>query len=96
MNKIKSTEDLVVVPKSYFEGMTKRLETLVEKIEIHDFETMEQILYLRDWLVASKVDREIRKLHPNIQWDNIHLLLPPKENCPYQGNCQKDNECFQQ
>lgn len=94
--KINSEKDLVVAPVSYFKGMEDMLQKFVNAIEIHDLDVMEQLLHLRDWMNAAKVDEEVRKMYPNLQWDNIHLLLPQEESCCNQCNCQKDNEHFQQ
>lgn len=85
MFEIKSERDLVIVPVSYFKGMEGMLQSLAELVEVRNLDAMEQFIYLREWLNASKVDKETRKMHPNLQWDNIHLLLPLEENCD--GQC---------
>lgn len=82
MIEIKNESDLVIVPKTYFDGMQDRLGKLISNININDFETMEQLIYLRDWLTAAKVDREMRNIYPKIRWENVRLLLPPEENYP--------------
>ena len=73
MQEIRTPNDLIVAPTSYFKGM-------------------EQFLCLRDWMNPEKVDREVRKNFPNLRWDNIHLLLPPEENCSYSDSSEKDRE----
>lgn len=80
--EIKSENDLIVVPVSYFNGMEKRLEELAVSVDVKTLNAMEKFLCLRDWMNPEKVDRESRKMFPNLRWDNIHLLLPQEENCP--------------
>lgn len=96
MQEIKSEKDILIIPRRYFHGMTSALEALVRKIEIKDFETMERLLYLRDWLDAAKVDRETRNMYPTVRWDNIHLLLPQEEHLHPGDTSQKANEPVQQ
>lgn len=79
---IKSEEDLVVVPVSYFKGMEKMLESIVGMVEINNFEIMDKFLCLRKWMNPDNVDKETRKMFPNLRWDNIHLLLPQEANYP--------------
>lgn len=73
-------KDFLIVPKTYFDVMQKKLQELAKDVDISDFKTMEKFLYLRDWLNASKVDREIRTMYPNMNFDNIHLLLQQEKD----------------
>lgn len=81
MQEITSEKDLLIVPTSYFEGLERMLQEFVNDIEIHNLNTMEKLLHLRKQLKPKIVNEEVRKYHPTIQWDNIHLVLPPKANC---------------
>lgn len=92
MQEIRTPNDLIVAPTSYFKGMEQRLEKLARIVEVKTFDGMEQFLSLRDWMNPEKVDREVRKNFPNLRWDNIHLLLPPEENCSYSDSSEKDRE----
>ena len=83
MLEIKSEKDLVVVPVSYFKGMELILEELAVSVDVKTLNAMEKFLCLRDWMNPDKVDRESRKMFPNLRWDNIHLLLPQEENCSF-------------
>jgi len=87
-----SKQKIVVVSKSYFDGMNKKLEELIACVGIHDFETMDKVLYLRKWLDASNVDREMRIQNPNLRWENIHLLLPRGDDCDGRCSLGTDNK----
>ena len=76
MQSITTENDIVIVSKTYFEEMEKALENLLNEVDVKNFSTLEKFLYLRDWMDAAKVDREMRKLYPNLKWDNIRQLLP--------------------
>lgn len=93
MQDINSENDLLIVPTSYFDGLERMLQEFVDRVEIHDMDTMEKLLHLRKHLKAKTVNEEARKYFPTIRWDNIHLLLPQQENCSHQCSCGKDNEC---
>jgi hypothetical protein len=73
-------KDFLIVPKTYFDVMQKKLQELAKDVDISDFKTMEKFLYLRDWLNASKVDRETRVMYPDMNFDNIHLLLQQEKD----------------
>lgn len=90
--EIKSENGLVVVPVSYFKGMVKRLEELAGVVDVKTLDAMEKFLCLRDWLNPDNVDREVRKMFPNLRWDNIHLLLPQEENCSCSDNPETENK----
>lgn len=92
MLEIKSEKDLVVVPVSYFKGMELMLEELAGAVDVNTLGTMEKFLCLRDWLNPDKVDRETRKMFPNLRWDSIHLLLPQEESCSCSDNPEKESE----
>ena len=94
MLEIKSEKDLVVVPVSYFKGMEQMLEELEGAVDVNTLGTMEKFICLRDWLNPDKVDRETRKMFPNVRWDNIHLLLPKeeKDGCEKVNNARKEME----
>ena len=92
MLEIKSEKDLVVVPVSYFKGMELILEELAVSVDVKTLNAMEKFLCLRDWMNPEKVDRESRKMFPNLRWDNIHLLLPQEENCPCSDSSEKESE----
>ena len=36
MKEIKSANDIIVVPVSYFNGMEKELQKILNKVDIHD------------------------------------------------------------
>lgn len=93
MLKVISEEDLIVVPVSYFNGMELQLQEMLNKIEIHDMDTMEQILQIRKWLNAKTVNEEMRRLYPELNWNNIRLLLPQEENCSC--SCKKGTDSEQ-
>ena len=76
MQSITTESDIVIVSKTYFFEMEKALESLLNEVDVKNFSTLEKFLYLRDWLSANKVNKEMRKLYPNLQWDNIRQLLP--------------------
>ena len=92
MTEIKSDKDLIVVPVSYFSGMEKRLEELAGAVDVNTFGTMEKFLCLRDWMNPNKVDRETRKMFPNVRWDSIHLLLPQEESCSCSDSSETENK----
>ena len=92
MPEIKSEKDLVVVPVSYFKGMELILEELAVSVDVKTLNAMEKFLCLRDWMNPEKVDRESRKMFPNLRWDNIHLLLPQEENCPCSDSSETENK----
>ena len=96
MQKIKGEKDLLILPTSYMQGLERMLEEIVSVVDTHSLEAMNKIVNLQRWLQPHIADNEIRKSFPDIQWDNVHLLLPPKENCSCQCNCEKDNELSQQ
>lgn len=79
MFKAISEEDLIVVPSSYFKGMESQLQEMLNKIEIHDMDVMEQILQIRKWLNAKTVNEEMRRLYPELNWNNVRLLLPRED-----------------
>lgn len=81
MQSINSENDLLVVPTSYFEGLERMLQSFVDEVEVHDMDTMQKLLNLRAHLKPKAVNEEARAHFPTIQWNNIHLLLPPKGNC---------------
>ena len=89
--EIKSEKDLVVVPVSYFKGMEQMLEELAGAVDVNTLGTMEKFLCLRDWMNPNKVDRESRKMFPNLRWYNIHLLLPTEESSTNQKTFQDTN-----
>lgn len=80
MKEIKSVNDLVVVPVSYFNGMEKELQKILNKVDIHDMNVMEQVLHMRKWLKPKTVYEETKRLYPNLRLENIHLLLPQEES----------------
>lgn len=80
MKEIKSVNDLVVVPVSYFDGMEKELQKILNKVDIHDMDVMEQVLHMRKWLKTKTVYEETKRLYPNLRLENIHLLLPQEES----------------
>lgn len=80
MKEIKSVNDLVVVPVSYFNGMEKELQKILNKVDIHDMDVMEQVLHMRKWLKTKTVYEETKRLYPNLRLENIHLLLPQEES----------------
>ena len=92
MTEIKSEKDLVVVPVSYFKGMEQMLEELAGYVDVKTLDSMEKFLCLRDWMNPDKVDRESRKMFPNLRWYNIHLLLPQEENCSCSDNSETESE----
>ena len=92
MPEIKSEKDLIVVPVSYFKGMEQMLEELAGYVDVKTLDSMEKFLCLRDWMNPNKVDRESRKMFPNLRWDNIHLLLPQEENCSCSDNSETESE----
>ena len=92
MLEIKSEKDLVVVPVSYFKGMELILEELAASVDVKTLNAMEKFLCLRDWMNPNKVDRESRKMFPNLRWDNIHLLLPQEENCSCSDSSETGNK----
>ena len=92
MTEIKSEKDLIVVPVSYFKGMEQMLKELAEEVDVNTLGTMEKFLCLQDWMDPEKVDRETRKMFPNLRWDNIHLLLPQEENCSCSDNSETESE----
>lgn len=80
MKEIKSANDIIVVPVSYFNGMEKELQKILNKVEIHDMDVMEQVLHMRKWLKTKTVYEETKRLYPNLRLENIHLLLPQEES----------------
>ena len=66
MKEIKSANDIIVVPVSYFNGMEKELQKILNKVDIHDMKT-------------KTVYEETKRLYPNLRLENIHLLLPQEE-----------------
>lgn len=90
--KIKSENDLIVVPVSYFNGMEKRLEELAGLVDVKTLDAMEKFLCLREWLNPDKVDRESKRMFPNLRWDNIHLLLPQEESCSCSDSLETDSK----
>lgn len=92
MPEIKSEKDLIVVPVSYFNGMEKRLEELAGLVDVKTLDAMEKFLCLREWLNPDKVDRESKRMFPNLRWDNIHLLLPQEESCSCSDSLETDSK----
>ncbi len=90
--EIKSENDLIVVPVSYFNGMEKRLEELAGLVDVKTLDAMEKFLCLREWLNPDKVDRESKRMFPNLRWDNIHLLLPQEESCSCSDSLETDSK----
>lgn len=80
MKEIKSANDIIVVPVSYFNGMEKELQKILNKVDIHDMDVMEQVLHMRKWLKTKTVYQETKRLYPNLRLENIHLLLPQEES----------------
>lgn len=80
MKEIKSANDIIVVPVSYFNGMEKELQKILNKVDIHDMDVMEQVLHMRKWLKTKTVYEETKRLYPNLRLENIHLLLPQEES----------------
>ena len=85
-------EEILIVPRHYFDGMQRDLQELVDRLEIHDMNVMQSLLRFRDWLKPITVEEEVRERYPDINWNNIPLLLQPREECPAFENQQKDNE----
>ena len=77
MKEIKSANDIIVVPVSYFNGMEKELQKILNKVDIHDMDVMEQVLHMRKWLKTKTVYEETKRLY--LRLENIHLLLPQEE-----------------
>lgn len=90
--EIKSEKDLVIVPVSYFKGMEKKLEELAGTVDIKTLDAMEKFLCLREWLNPDKVDRESKRMFPNLRWDNIHLILPQEESCSCSDSLETDSK----
>lgn len=90
--EIKSENDLIVAPVSYFNGMEKRLEELAGLVDVKTLDAMEKFLCLREWLNPDKVDRESKRMFPNLRWDNIHLLLPQEESCSCSDSLETDSK----
>lgn len=88
-NRIKEKDlkanNLIVTTNQYFEGMQYHFNELIKKVDVKDVETMGLVVRFNKWLSPQSVKVETEKLYPHLQLDNIHLLLPPKENC-----CKKD------
>ena len=91
MLEIKSEKDLIVVPVSYFKGMELMLEELARVVNVRTLDAMGKFLCLREWMNPEKVNRESRKMFPNLCWDNIHLLLPTEESSTNQKTFQDTN-----
>lgn len=91
MLEIKSEKDLIVVPVSYFKGMELMLEELAGVVNVRTLDAMGKFLCLREWMNPEKVDRESRRMFPNLRWDNIHLLLPQEENCSCSDSSETKN-----
>ena len=92
MPEIKSEKDLIVVPVSYFKGMELMLEELAGVVNVRTLDAMGKFLCLREWMNPEKVDRESRRMFPNLRWDNIHLLLPQEENCSFSDSLETENK----
>ena len=92
MLEIKSEKDLIVVPVSYFKGMELMLEELAGVVNVRTLDAMGKFLCLREWMNPEKVDRESRRMFPNLRWDNIHLLLPQEENCSFSDSLETENK----
>ena len=91
MTEIKSEKDLIVVPVSYFKGMELMLEELAGVVNVRTLDAMGKFLCLREWMNPEKVNRESRRMLPNLRWDNIHLLLPTEESSTNQKTFQDTN-----
>ena len=91
MKEIKSVNDLVVVPVSYFNGMEKELQKILNKVDIHDMDAMEQVLHMRKWLKTKTVYEETKRLYPNLRLENIHLLLPQEESSASKRSEQEED-----
>ena len=92
MKEIKSSNDLIVVPVSYFNGMEKELQKILNKVDIHDMDAMEQVLHMRKWLKPKTVYEETKRLYPNLCLENIHLLLPQEEESSCECTDKTDSE----
>lgn len=92
MKEIKSVNDLIVVPVSYFNGMEKELQKILNKVDIHDMDVMEQVLHMRKWLKTKTVYEETKRLYPNLRLENIHLLLPQEEESSCECTDKTDSE----
>ena len=90
--EIKSEKDLVIVPVSYFKGMEKKLEERAGTVDIKTLDALEKFLCLREWLNPDKVDRESKRMFPNLRWDNIHLILPQEESCSCSDSLETDSK----
>lgn len=80
IKEIKSANDIIVVPVSYFNGMEKELQKILNKVDIHDMDVMEQVLHMRKWLKTKTVYEETKRLYPNLRLENIYLLLPQEDS----------------
>ena len=92
MKEIKSANDIIVVPVSYFTGMEKELQEILHKVDLHDMDVMEQDLHLRTWLKTKTVYEETKRLYPNLRLENIHLLLPQEEESSCERTDKTDSE----
>ena len=92
MKEIKSANDIIVVPVSYFNGMEKELQEILNKVDIHDMDVMEQVLHMRKWLKTKTVYEETKRLYPNLRLENIHLLLPQEEESSCERTDKTDSE----
>lgn len=92
MKEIKSANDIIVVPVSYFNGMEKELQKILNKVDIHDMDVMEQVLHMRKWLKTKTVYEETKRLYPNLRLENIHLLLPQEEESSCECTDKTDSE----
>lgn len=57
MKEIKSANDIIVVPVSYFNGMEKELQKILNKVDIHDMDVMEQVLHMRKVQKSKRVQK---------------------------------------
>lgn len=92
MKEIKSANDIIVVPVSYFNGMEKELQKILNKVDIRDMDVMEQVLHMRKWLKTKTVYEETKRLYPNLRLENIHLLLPQEEESSASKRSEQEEE----
>ena len=91
-------EEILIVPRHYFEGAQRELQKIVDRLEIHDMDTMQLLLRFRDWLKPTTVEEKFKEMYPTIQWENIPLLLRQEEpyQCPFGSISRKDHELKKQ
>lgn len=91
-----SPEEILIVPRHYFEGAQRELQRIVDRLEIHDIDTMQLLVQYRDWLKPTTVEEKFKEMYPTIQWENIPLLLRQEEPCPFECTSRKDHELKKQ